>query len=433
MRKATWRLIPLIAFGYGVAYMDRVNISFAQLQMNRDLHFSATVYGLGAGLFFLSYAICEIPSNMLLYRIGARRWLARIMFTWGLLAMAMMFVRTPWQFYTMRFLLGIAEAGFFPGVLYYFTQWFPVGLRARTISRFYISLPLSSVVMGGVAGALMNLEGTLGLAGWQWLFLVEGLPAVLLSGVFLKLLPDTPAHAPWLSVPERTWIADQLAAENASAVPGTDTSHSAGFGAALRDSRVWLFGMAGMLMLGTSYAYTFSAPVILQQLTSLSITNVGYLISGMGLLGALGMLLNAWLSDRDGKRYMHVIVPCVLESACFVVVALSVNPWIAVPCFALMYFMQNAMQGPLLALPTIFLKGKSAASGLATINMVSMLGGVLGPSLMGWARDFTGSYQSGLGALSVTILGTGAIMFVLRSQTLRGLRQLREAPTRVHP
>src|SRR5271156_5950565 len=193
LRKASLRLIPLIALGYGTAYMDRVNISFASLQMNRDLHFTASIYGLGAGLFFLSYAVCEVPSNLLLCRFGARRWLSRIMITWGVLAIAMMFVKTPMQFYVLRFLLGMAEAGFFPGVVFYLMQWFPPEARARAVSGFYISLPLSSVVMGSIAGALLNLQGRLGLAGWQWLFLVEGMPAIILSFVFLLRLPDTPA------------------------------------------------------------------------------------------------------------------------------------------------------------------------------------------------------------------------------------------------
>src|SRR5271156_4272644 len=206
MRKAPRHLIPLIALGYGAAYMDRVNISFASLQMNRDLHFSATVYGFGAGLFFLSYSVCEVPSNLLLVRFGARRWLARIMFTWGLLAIGMMFVKTPPQFYILRFLLGMAEAGFFPGVVYYLMQWFPPEMRARAISRFYISLPLASTVMGSLAGALLNLQGRLGLAGWQWLFLLEGLPAIVLAAIFLIQLPDTPADAKWLNLEERRWL-----------------------------------------------------------------------------------------------------------------------------------------------------------------------------------------------------------------------------------
>jgi ACS family tartrate transporter-like MFS transporter len=415
MRKATWRLIPLIALGYGVAYMDRVNIGFAQLQMNTDLHFSNTIFGVGAGIFFVSYAACEIPSNLLLYRFGARRWLARIMITWGLLAMSMMFVRTPVQFYAMRFLLGMAEAGFFPGILYYLTQWFPSSIRARTISRFYVSLPLSAVFMGAVAGALLNLQGKLGLRGWQWLFLVEGMPAVLLSVVFLKCLPNTPKDARWLSAPERAWIETQLAAEGAQ-VPG---SHATDVRAALGDIRVWLFGLANLLMLGVNYAYTFPLPSIVQNLTSLNATLVGYIISGMGLLGAFGMIFNAWLSDRNGKAYRHMIVPSILEALCLVVVAFTVNPWIAVPVLALMYFAHNAIQGPLLALPSTFLKGKGAAAGLATINMVGILGGVIGPPLMGWARDLTGSYQSGLAVLSLAMLAAASVVFLLRALSRR--------------
>src|SRR5271169_6231292 len=205
LRKANVRLIPLIAIAYGVAYTDRVNISFAALQMNRDLHFSASSYGLGAGLFFLSYAACEIPSNLLLVKFGASRWIARIMFTWGLLAMGMMLVKTPLQFYVVRFLLGMSEAGFFPGVVFYLSQWFPANVRARTVSRFYVALPLSSVFMGGLAGVLLNLQGRLGLAGWQWLFLAEGLPAVVLSVVFFFFLPNTPGEAKWLTTGERDW------------------------------------------------------------------------------------------------------------------------------------------------------------------------------------------------------------------------------------
>src|SRR5580658_1139797 len=209
-RKAGLRLTPIIGIGYGLAYIDRLNLSFASLQMNRDLHFSASVYGFGAGLFFIGYALCEVPSNLALLRFGAKRWLARIMFTWGLLAAAMMFVRTPLEFNAVRLLLGVAEAGFFPGVLYYLMLWFPARMRARAVSRFYIAMPLSSVVMGSLAGWLLGLGGKLGLAGWQWLFLIEGLPAVAFSFVILKLLPDSPASAKWLSVDEQAWLQNQL-------------------------------------------------------------------------------------------------------------------------------------------------------------------------------------------------------------------------------
>ena len=209
-RKAALRLLPVISIGYGLAYMDRINISFASLRMNTDLHFSASVYGFGAGLFFIGYALCEVPSNLLMLRFGARRWLARIMFTWGILAAAMMFVRTPFEFYAVRLLLGIAEAGFFPGVVYYLTLWFPARARARAISRFYIAFPLASVVMGALAGWLMGLDGTLGLAGWQWLFLLEGAPAALFSFVILRMLPDSVSEAGWLTVDEKSWLQKQL-------------------------------------------------------------------------------------------------------------------------------------------------------------------------------------------------------------------------------
>src|ERR1700677_3087884 len=298
MRKVTLHLIPLIALGYGAAYMDRVNISFAALQMNRDLHFSATVYGFGAGLFFLSYAACEIPSNLLLYRFGARRWLARIMITWGMLAIAMLFVRTPLQFYTVRFLLGMAEAGFFPGVIFYLTLWFPPELRARAVSRFYISLPLSSVFMGLIAGALLNLDGHLGLRGWQWLFLVEGLPPILFGIAFFVFLPDGPAHANWLTEDERLWIIRHV-----TDAPAETAHHGDSVGRALLDPRVWQIGIFMFFMLASAYAYVFIAPDLIQRSTHLSISIVGFIIAILNLLGALGMLLNAMHSDRTRERY----------------------------------------------------------------------------------------------------------------------------------
>src|SRR5438309_1423167 len=210
LRKAFWRIAPLILLAYLCAYTDRVNVGFAALQMNVDLKFSATIYGLGGGLFFLGYALFEIPSNLMLVRFGARRWIARIMFTWGVLAVGMMFVRSPMQFYIMRFLLGVAEAGFFPGVLYYLSGWFPVAQRGRAVSRFYVAVPLASVVMGGVSGQLLALDGIGQLQGWQWLFLAEGLPSVLIALLLLRWLPDRPATSGWLTDAEKAWIAEEL-------------------------------------------------------------------------------------------------------------------------------------------------------------------------------------------------------------------------------
>jgi MFS transporter, ACS family, tartrate transporter len=417
MRKATLRLIPLIALGYGAAYMDRVNISFAALQMNRDLHFSATVYGFGAGLFFLSYAACEIPSNLLLYRFGARRWLARIMITWGMLAIAMLFVRTPLQFYTVRFLLGMAEAGFFPGVIFYLTLWFPPELRARAVSRFYISLPLSSVFMGLIAGALLNLDGHLGLRGWQWLFLVEGLPPILFGIAFFVFLPDGPAHANWLTEDERLWIIHHV-----TDAPAEGARHSDSVGRALLDPRVWQIGLFMLFMLGSSYAYTFIAPDVIQRSTHLSTTIVGFIIAGLSLLGALGMLVNARHSDRTRERYWHIIPFCLFLALGFLLCGLSTRPLIVVPALGLLILAYNSMQGPLWALPANFLKGRSAVACIAAMNMIGMIGGFLGPYFIGFAKDLTGNYQSGLRLMSLPMLLATGIMLYLRRDARR--RQL---------
>jgi ACS family tartrate transporter-like MFS transporter len=415
LRKASWRLVPLIGLGYGAAYMDRVNISFASVQMNLDLHFSARMYGLGAGLFFVSYALCEIPSNLLLVRFGARRWLARIMLTWGLLAMGMMFVRTPVEFYTLRFLLGMAEAGFFPGVVYYLTEWFPPEWRARTISRFYIALPLSSTVMGSLAGWLLSLNGRLGLRGWQWLFVVEGLPPLVLSVLFWRMLPDVPADARWLTGEERSWLEGRLASAAQGKAVGSHALED--LGAVLRNWRVWVLGAFFFCIMTVLYGWAFSAPVILQGLTGLSVGRVGWLIAGMGVLGAVAMLGTARHSDRSGERTMHIVVPCVLMGAGYCVGGLTRQPLLGVAAFAIASMAYNAAQGPVLMLPSTFLTGRTAAVGYATINMIGIGGGLLGPVWMGWARDLTGDYQRGLLLLAVpSVVAAGLIWWLERNR-----------------
>ncbi len=413
MRKAYWRLVPLIALGYGAAYMDRVNVSFAALRMNQDLHFSATVYGFGAGVFFVSYAGCELPSNLLLVRFGARRWLSRIMFTWGLLASATMFVRTPLEFYAARICLGVAEAGFFPGVVYYLMQWFPPQLRARAMSGFFVAVPLSSAAMGALAGTLLGLQGRLGLAGWQWLFLVEGLPAVVLGVAFLVLLPDGPADAPWLTPPERAWIRGQIDRDAAA------NGHAHDVVEAFRDPRVWLTGVVFFCMLSGLYAFTFSAPAILLKLTGFSVTHVGYLISAIGLVSAAAMIGNALHSDRRGERYLHVALPLVVVAAAFVVGGTSVVPVVAVPALAVALIAQSTLQGPLLSLPAEFLKGTSAAAGIAAMTTIGALGGFVGGYWMGKARDLTGDYQYGLLTLALPSIVAAVILLAFRRHARR--------------
>ena len=419
LRKASLRLLPLIAIGYGIAYMDRVNISFAALQMNRDLHFSASVYGFGAGLFFLSYAACEVPSNLLLVRFGARRWLARIMLTWGLLSIGMLFVKTPHQFYAMRFLLGMAEAGFFPGVIYYLSRWFPQAQRARAVSRFYISMPLSSAVMGMLAGALLQLGGRGGLTGWQWLFLIEGLPAVPLSVLFLLCLPDGPEKAPWLAAEERDWLRAALDKDDAAAGAvhsGSEIVH------ALSQVRVWVLGLFLFCLYIGNYGYLFSAPMMIQRVTGFSPMRVGFIVALLGVLGAFAMLLNSAHADRKREHYLHVALPCVLIAAGFAAAGLSSQAAIVIPAFACIMMGHSAISAPVWSIPTEFLCGRSAAAGIAAVNMIAIVGGFFGPKWMGRAADLTGGYQRGLLTLVVPTLVALFLMFGIRRVALRQRR-----------
>jgi MFS transporter, ACS family, tartrate transporter len=413
LRKASFRLLPMLGLGYGAAFIDRVNISFASLQMNRDLHFSSSIYGLGAGLFFLGYATCEIPSNLLLYRFGARRWLARIMLTWGVLAVGMMFVKTPTQFYIMRFLLGMAEAGFFPGAVYYLAQWFPPTMQARAVSRLYLGPPLGSVVMGALAGALLSLQGTLGLAGWQWLFLAEGLLPVILSLVFLIYLPDTPAEASWLSAEERAWLL-RLPQRHAAA-EGSDH----GLRYALANPLVWKLGLAIFCMLICAYGYSFSAPAILQKVTALNVTKVGFLVAFMGLLNAVGLVLNAIHSDRAGERYWHIIIPLLFMAGGYLIGGFSVNPFWVVPALGLSTVSFYCTQGIFFAIPSSFLKNRPAAAGIAVITTIGIVGGFTGPYWMGLMKDLTGNYQRGLLTLTIPGLAAAAIMLSVRGTAQR--------------
>ncbi|HLY43656.1 MAG TPA: MFS transporter [Terracidiphilus sp.] len=418
-RKASWRLLPVIAVGYGLAYMDRVNISFASLRMNDDLHFSATVYGIGAGLFFIGYAFCEVPSNLLMLHFGPRRWLARIMLTWGLLAAAMMFVRTPWQFYALRLLLGIAEAGFFPGVVYYLTLWFPASMRARAVSRFYISLPLSSTVMGSIAGWLMGLGGKLGLAGWQWLFLVEGLPAALFSVVIFRMLPDSPADARWLTAEEQASLQQQLDADSVKAHLG----HGAGVLRALVSPQVWLIGSYFFCALFCSYAFNFSAPAILQIATGWSIAQVGYLVASLGVAGAAAMIANAEHSDRSGERAFHCIIPCLVMGAAFLVAGSWHEAWVVILALGTSFVAFVSMLGPGVSVPTQFLAGRAAAAGIAAMNTITMFSGFAGPVWMGWVKDHTGSYDLGLRSLIIPSFAAAGLMYTLTRNLARSQPQ----------
>jgi len=353
--------------------------------------------------------VCEVPSNLLLYRFGARRWLARIMLTWGLLAMGMLLVRTPVEFYVMRFLLGMAEAGFFPGVIFYLSEWFPAWMRARVISRFYVAYPLASTFMGAVASPLLRLQGRLGLAGWQWLFLLEGLPAVLFSVVLLRYLTDKPKDAMWLSVEERDWLVGEMASQP------VDRGHGENVWTMLRDRRVWQIGGIFLCMLTAAYAYQLSAPAILQRATGLGMAGVGWVVAAGGLLGAVAMLGNAAHSDRTGERRWHVAMPFVLMAVMFAASGLLRIPWVVAVALTVVSVCNAGLQSPLLALPATFLRGKSMAAGIAAMNTLGMMGGFLGPWAMGVVKDHTGEYRLGLVALVVPSLVGAALVLTLRT------------------
>ena len=415
LAKASWRILPLIALGYGFAFIDRANISFAAQTMNRDLHFSAAVYGLGGGLFFLSYALLEVPSNLLLARFGARRWIARIMITWGALAAGMMFVRTPMQFYIMRFLLGVAEAGFFPGVIYYLTHWFPAEFRGRAITRFYVASPLSTVVMGGLAGSLLGLQGRLGVAGWQWLFLLEGLPAVLMGVVILFLLPDAAATATWLSPVEKAWIERKLAADLAS----PERHAYRGLLRAVLNPVVLAFALVNVVALGSYYAFNLSAPQLLGQATHLDVARVGYLVAAGGLLGAITMVLAGWSSDRSRERFWHLAIPLLGSAAAYGVLSLTSNPIVVIGAYGLAIVSNFGIAATVWLAPSDVLAPRSMAISVAAINAIGQFGSFLSPFLWGLAKDATGSFHLGISLLPIGYILAALVVLWLGRQARR--------------
>jgi ACS family tartrate transporter-like MFS transporter len=418
LRAISWRLLPLILLAYLVSYMDRVNIGFAAPTMNAQLGFTASIYGFGAGLFFISYALLEVPSNLALARVGARRWLARIMITWGLVAMSMALVRTPWQFYLVRFLLGAAEAGFFPGVIYYLSLWFPQAYRGRAISRFYIAAPLSSVVMGAVAGTLLGLDGRLGLHGWQWLLIAEGAPAVILAFVFLRFLPDRPDDAAWLKPEQRAWLEAKLAAGNA-AIGAPDHSQLR----ALARPEVIALVLVNFLYLGPYYAFTLSAPAILKETTGLDPAHVGYLVAAAGILGAIGMTFSGWNSDRTRERYLHLAIPLVLVAACFGLMASHPPPVLMMAGYLGMMSAYTSVMIIFWLAPSEIIHPRAAAVTVAAINGLGQLGSFLFPWLWGLAKDSTGGFHLGLSLLPVAYLASAAIVIGLRQAHLRAKRR----------
>lgn len=414
-RKISFRLIPLLTISYGVAYVDRVNVGFAALQMNRDLHFGASVYGLGAGLFFVSYAACEVPANLLLLYFGARRWIARIMITWGVLAGLMVLVHKPWEFYAVRLLLGAAEAGFFPGVVYYLTLWFPSQARPRAISRFTVAAPLSAVFMASASGFLLDLNGWLGLAGWQWMLLIEAVPAVLLGAWIFAVLPDGPTDAAWLSREERACVVKKLASESDKAA---DNRH-ADLRDAMRDTRLWKIAAFLFANFTASYAYTLTAPLILKDITRYSNKTIGFIVAAIWVAVAVAVLVNGFIASSRKSPYACIIIPAIFIAIGCLGVGLFRTPKWTICALAFIPIFHIATFAPVYSVAASFLAKRGAAGGLALINSIAAVGGFVGPYYMGLAKDYLGSYQAGFLTLSIPcIIGTLLMIQVRNKATI---------------
>ena len=412
MAKASWHILPLLGLGYLFSFLDRVNISFAATQMNLDLGFSATVYGLGGGLFFLTYALLEVPSGLVMPRFGARRWIARIMISWGLLSAAMMFIQTPLHFYVLRLLLGAAEAGFWPSAIYFLSSWFPGANRGRAMSRFYCFGGVASIIMGVLSGWLLELDGLGGLRGWQWLFLAEGLPAVLIGLLILQFLPDAPATARWLSEPERAWITSELAAENAR--HGAAADHHVL--KALRNPLVLKLALIGCLTIGSYMAFVLIAPQVLMTATGFDAKHVGYIVSGGGALSVLGMLASGWHSDRLGQRFTHLIGSMLLVAGCFVVMAMATSPGTMLAGYFALAFCWPAVTLSTCLVCTEVAPVRMVAVAMAAINTLSQLGAFAVPPLWGMSKDATGSFHTGMMLVPFAFLAAAAIGLLLRRQ-----------------
>jgi ACS family tartrate transporter-like MFS transporter len=392
LSRVTRRLIPFAFICYVVAYIDRVNIGFAARELQHDLGLSATQYGLGAGLFFLGYCVFEIPSNLILERVGARLWIARIMIVWGLVSMATMFIYDVTSFMAARIILGIAEAGFFPGMVLYVTYWIPANERARVNALFMTAAPVSVIVGAPVSEALLSMHGLWGLRGWQWLFLLEGLPAVILGVMALKILTDRPEQADWLPPDEREWLAATMTAERAAR---SETGH-ASVGRSLRSGRVWLLSIVYLLNASVTYGIFLWLPRMLQDTAGPGVS-VGLLTALPFVAALIAMVLIGRHSDKTGERKLHVAA-CAITAAIglFLAVAFRNHLYWLVLAFTICQIGQRSVMSVFWTMPPMLLAGTGAAGGIALINAIGNLGGFFGPNVMGSLFDLTGGYSGGL-------------------------------------
>jgi len=416
MRAVTWRLIPLLFVVYIFNFLDRTNVGLAALHMNRDLGFSSAAFGLGAGVFFVGYALLEIPSNLALVRFGARRWIARIAISWGLFATLLMFVRTPLQFYLVRFLLGAAEAGFFPAIVYYLSQWYPASMRARSSARFIIAIPLSGAIGGPLGGTLLGLEGVAGLHGWQWLFLIEGIPSVIMGLVVLRSLTDRPEEARWLSGAQRAWLVERLRRDRDTA----PAPHGLPPLGALANPTVWLAGLPLFFLNFAGYGYIFWGPTLIRESLHTSNAETGWIIGGVATISAIVLILASVFADRTTKWPLHAAVWAGVVAIACAGAATFHHPLAKLGCIALVQLAGSAFLPSFVAIPTILLSGPSVAIGVALVNSIGNVAGFAAPSLIGYLRGSQGTDTAAFFTLSVfALFATGILLRIQRHPVFR--------------
>jgi MFS family permease len=405
-RKIAWRLMPLLTIGYILNYLDRGNIGFAALQMNQEIGLTAAQFGFGAGILSLGYCIFEVPSNLALYRFGARVWIARIMVTWGLVAACCALIAGPNSFYAVRFLLGLTEAGFFPGVAFLMGQWFPADYRARMLAIFLLGVPVSSVIGGPLSGALLGLDKFGGLSGWQWMFVIEGLPAAALGFAILKLVADRPSEAAWLTPGERTAVEQRIAAEPRH-------KEVKDFRAALLDARVLVLALIQFGFTTGSYGVGIWLPQIIKGHFHSNLT-VGFVSAVPYIIASIGMLAWAGMVDRSGKRVRNLVLTCGLGTAGLLLSVSFGAFWLSFFWLTVALIGITAARAIFWTIPPRFLTGAAAAGGLAFINSVGTLGGFVGPAVVGWLRDLTGSFAAGLAGMAAFLLLSTILTVALR-------------------
>jgi ACS family tartrate transporter-like MFS transporter len=409
MRKVYWRLLPLCMLVYFFCYLDRINVSFAALTMNKDLGLDAWVYGLSSTAFYIGYCVFEVPSNIVMEKVGARLWIARIMITWGLVSAATAFAVGPNSFLSVRLLLGAAEAGLFPGIILLFTYWFPDHHRARIVSGFTLALPVSVALGAPISTAILGMDGFLGIAGWKWIYLLEAVPTVLIGFVVLAWLTDKPAKATWLTPDERAWLVGRLDAERRAVEAGGKLSLWQG----LTNPKILLLSANYLGIVTPSLGLLLFAPQIIK---SLGATNMltGYATMLAYICGALSMMFFGWISDRSGDRRWSLFVTCSIATVGLVMAGMTMGSWWSLVGMCLSTAGFYGTKGPFWSMPSMLLTGTAAAAGLAWINSIGNIGGALGPALVGWLKQTTGSYSGGLYGLAVfTALAALLALFAL--------------------